>query len=333
LYTEGRLVIDGDLETFTETVCAAWAEYNQRGFWARLLSHLYLLKRNTVTRARDNIAHHYDLGNEFYKLWLDERMLYTCAYFPSENVTLEQAQLAKMDHVARKLRLQPGQEVVEAGCGWGALALHMAKHFGVRVKAYNISKEQLAYARARARAEGMEARVEYIEGDYREIEGQFDAFVSVGMLEHVGVAQYHNLGAVIHRCLRAHGRGLIHSIGRNRPSPMNTWIERRIFPGGYPPALSEIALIFEPFRFSVLDVENIRLHYAYTLRHWLKRFDLNVDKVRVMFDEPFIRAWRLYLTGSIASFMSGELQLFQVVFNHYDNNELPLTREYIYSNR
>jgi cyclopropane-fatty-acyl-phospholipid synthase len=176
----------------------------------------------------------------------------------------------------------------------------------------------------------MEARVEYIEGDYREIEGQFDAFVSVGMLEHVGVAQYHNLGAVIHRCLRAHGRGLIHSIGRNRPSPMNTWIERRIFPGGYPPALSEMALIFEPFRFSVLDVENIRLHYAYTLRHWLKRFDLNVDKVRVMFDEPFIRAWRLYLAGSIASFLSGELQLFQVVFNHHDDNHLPLTREYIY---
>jgi cyclopropane-fatty-acyl-phospholipid synthase len=331
LYTEGRLLIDGDLEVFLDTISRSLPQYNQRGWWSRLLAQFYLLKRNTLSRAKDNIYHHYDLGNEFYRLWLDREMVYTCAYFPTEDASLEQAQHAKMDHIARKLRLRPGQQVIEAGCGWGALALHLAKHFGVTVKAYNISKQQLAYARERARAEGMDDRVEYIESDYREIDSKCDAFVSVGMLEHVGVAHYRDLGAVINRCLRDHGRGLIHSIGRNRPAPMNAWIERRIFPGAYPPTLSEMAAIFEPFQFSILDVENIRLHYAQTLRHWLQRFDSNADKVRAMFDEPFVRAWRLYLAGSIMAFKHGELQLFQVVFNRHDNNDLPLTREFLYS--
>ena len=331
LYTEGRIGIDGDLEIFLESLSRALPEYEQRGLWSKLLARLYLLKRNTQHRAKDNIYHHYDLGNDFYKLWLDQQMLYTCAYFPSRDASLEAAQIAKMNHVGRKLRLQPGQEVVEAGCGWGALALHLARHFGVKVKAYNISKEQLAYARECAQAEGMSQQVEYIEGDYREIKGDFDAFVSVGMLEHVGVKHYGELGAMINRCLRADGVGLIHSIGRNRPAPMNAWIERRIFPGAYPPSLSEMAAIFEPFQFSVLDTENIRLHYIYTLRNWLQRFDQNVETVRAMFDEAFVRAWRLYLSGSAAAFAAGDLQLFQVVFNRQANNDIPLTREYIYS--
>lgn len=330
LYTEGRVLIDADLEKFMLLLDQSLPDHHERSLWAKLLAKLYLLKRNTMSRAKDNIYHHYDLGNEFYQLWLDQNMLYTCAYYPTDDATLEQAQLAKMDHVARKLRLKPGQEVVEAGCGWGALALHFAKHFGVKVKAYNISKEQLAYARERAQREGMSDRVEYIEGDYREIRGDYDAFVSVGMLEHVGIHQFRDLGVVINRCLRSHGRGLIHSIGRNRPAPMNAWIERRIFPGAYPPAMSEMVEIFEPFRFSIQDVENIRLHYAQTLRHWLQNFDNNVDKVRAMFDEPFIRAWRFYLASSSAAFLCGELQLFQVVFNRYDHNDLPLTRDYLY---
>jgi len=192
--------------------------------------------------------------------------------------------------------------VVEAGCGWGALARHMAKHYGVTVKAYNISRQQLAYARDRARQEGLVGRVEYIEDDYRNIRGQYDAFVSVGMLEHVGVDNYPMLGAVAKKALRKHGRGLIHSIGRNRPGTMSAWIERRIFPGAHPPCLSEMMQIFEPNTFSVLDVENLRLHYARTLAHWLERFEANVDKVEAMTDPAFVRAWRLYLAGSMASF-------------------------------
>lgn len=329
LYTTGRLHIDGDVATCLEAITSNLPDFEQRR-WAKALSKLYLFRRNTLSRAKDNIYHHYDIGNDFYKLWLDERMLYTCAYFPTQETTLEDAQLAKMDHVCRKLRLQEGEEVVEAGCGWGALALHMAKHYGVKVKAYNISKEQLAFARERAREQKLDNQVEFIEGDYRQIGGDFDAFVSVGMLEHVGIKQFPDLGTVMNRCLRSHGRGLIHTIGRNRPAPMNAWIEKRIFPGAYPPSLGEMMTLFEPWKFSILDVENLRLHYAETLRHWLDRFEDNADKVKTMFDDAFVRAWRLYLAGSIAAFVVGDLQLFQVVFNRFDDNEIPATREFMY---
>lgn len=330
LYSEGRVEIPDDLVVFMETVSRTELDYQHQSLWAKLVAGLYLLRRNTVSRAQDNIYHHYDIGNDFYELWLDKQLIYTCAYFPSPTATLEEAQIAKLDHVCRKVRLQPGEQVVEAGCGWGALALHMARHYGVEVKAYNISREQLAYARERAHQEGLDQQVQFIEGDYRHIEGQFDAFVSVGMLEHVGVKHYRELGDVMNRCLRPHGRGLIHSIGRNRPAPMNAWIEKRIFPGAYPPSLMEMQNLFEPWRFSILDVENIRLHYAETLRHWLQRFEANADRVARMFDQAFVRAWRFYLSGSIAAFTTGELQLFQVVFARYDNNDIPWTREFIY---
>ena len=331
LYMEGRLQLEGDLYKTTRLLCDCLPDHEQRGRWHRWLSQFYLLKRNSLRRAKSNIYHHYDIGNEFYQLWLDRQMVYTCAYFQQPDMSLEQAQIAKLDHVSRKLQLQAGQQVVEAGCGWGALAIHMAKHYGVKVKAYNISKEQLAYARERARQGGLSEQVEFIEGDYRQVQGEFDVFVSVGMLEHVGLKHYHELGETINRVLRPQGRGLIHTIGRNRPMPMNAWIERRIFPGAYPPTLSEMAPIFEPFRFSVLDVENLRLHYAETLRHWLERFDQNVEPVRRMFDDAFVRAWRLYLAGSRVSFEIGELQLFQVVFNRYAANDIPATRDFLYA--
>lgn len=331
LYTEGRLRVDGDLVRLMEIVNGNLPDYGERGWLPWLLSQLYLVKRNSLQRARDNIHHHYDLGNEFYRLWLDKCMVYTCAYFPKPELTLEQGQVAKLDHVSRKLRLQPGETVAEAGCGWGALALHMAKRYGVKVKAFNISKEQLAYARERATQEGLNDRVEFIEGDYREITGQVDAFVSVGMLEHVGKRHYREMGAVINRVLAPHGRGLIHSIGRNRPQPMNAWIEKRIFPGAYPPSPGELMAVFEPWRLSVLDMENLRLHYAETLRHWLERFDAHIEQVRQMFDERFVRAWRLYLAGSMTAFSTGELQLFQVVFARHNQNDLPRSRDYLYA--
>jgi cyclopropane-fatty-acyl-phospholipid synthase len=236
-----------------------------------------------------------------------------------------------MDHVCRKLELKPGDRVVEAGCGWGALALHMARHYGVQVRAYNISKEQLAYARERARREGLEGRVEYLEADFREIEAECDAFVSIGMLEHVGAAHYPALGAVIDRCLTADGRGLIHTIGMNRPSRLNPWIERHIFPGAYPPSLGEMMRVFEPDNFSVLDVENLRLHYARTLEHWLQRFEAAVPQVTNMYGNSFVRQWRLYLVGSQGAFNTGELQLFQVLFARASNNAIAWTRDHLYT--
>src|SRR6185295_4327164 len=213
-----------------------------------------------------NVHGHYDLGNDFYRLWLDREMVYTCAYFPTPEVSLEAAQIHKMDLVCRKLHLRPGDRVVEAGCGWGALALHMAAHYGVTVRAFNLSSEQITYARDRAAREGLAARAEFIEDDYRNVTGTCDAFVSVGMLEHVGFSELSSLGAVIDRSLGAHGRGLLHFIGRNRPMPLNAWIRKRIFPGAYPPALAEVFdNVLGPWNLSVLDVENLRLHYARTL--------------------------------------------------------------------
>lgn len=331
-FTAGCLEVEGNL---TDFLTAVYKRINSMEAGARRLGRLAWLirhkRRSTLTAARENIHHHYDLGNDFYKLWLDEQLVYTCAYFADPRMTLEEAQRAKMDHICRKLRLQSGEKVIEAGCGWGAMAMHMARHYGVTVKAYNISHEQIVYAREQARLQGLDGRVEFIEEDWRNIRGRCDAFVSVGMLEHVGLSNYTLLGDVIDRCLEEDGRGLIHTIGQNRPGLLNPWIERRIFPGAYPPALSQIMQVFEPHRFSVLDTENLRLHYALTLRHWLDRYENTVDTVRGMFDEPFVRAWRLYLSGSLAAFESGGLQLFQLLFTREPHNQIPWTRAELYA--
>jgi cyclopropane-fatty-acyl-phospholipid synthase len=331
-YSAGRIEVKGNLIKFLETLYRTTTSVASLGFLKRqLFRWLSRPKVNSLGGSRDNIHYHYDLSNDFYKLWLDEQMVYTCAYFPHPTMTLEEAQIAKMDHVCRKVQLRPGQTVIEAGCGWGALARHMARHYGVTVRAFNISHEQIVYARERALAEGLDRQVEFVEDDYRNITGTCDAFVSVGMLEHVGVNHYRDLGGVIHRCLKPSGRGLVHSIGRNQQAPMNAWMERRIFPGAYLPTLREMMAIFEPWEFSVLDVENLRLHYAKTLEHWLHRFDQAAEQVAAMFDEKFVRTWRLYLAGSMAGFTSGFIQLFQVVFAPGTNNDVPWSRVHVYA--
>ncbi|WP_210399072.1 SAM-dependent methyltransferase [Steroidobacter denitrificans] len=332
-YSDGRIQVDGDFEQMLEEFYRGADASGSVAMARRVVHRLHRKRANTLQGSRANIHHHYDIGNEFYSLWLGSTMAYTCAYYPTPQASLDEAQLAKMDHVCRKLRLQPGQHVVEAGCGWGALALHMAQHYGVRVTAFNISREQIAYARRRAQAAGIGDRVRYVEEDYRNIEGSYDAFVSVGMLEHVGIENYPALGELINRCLKPDGLGLIHSIGRNRWKPMNRWIDRRIFPGANPPSLKQMMDLFEGCRFSVLDVENLRLHYACTLRHWHALYEQSKDRVAQMFDERFVRMWRLYLLGSIAAFTTGEMQLFQVVFSPGRNNQIPWTRDDLYQPR
>ena len=330
-YSDGSLVVEGDLVELLEVVYRASAVADKPSWLRRAADLAHRPHANTLARSRDNIHHHYDIGNDFYALWLGSTMAYTCAYYPTPTATLDEAQTAKMHHVCRKVRLKPGESVVEAGCGWGTLALHMARHYGVRVRAFNISHEQVAYARERAAREGLAGQVEYIEDDYRNISGHYDAFVSVGMLEHVGVKNYPTLGRIVRRCLGSNGRGLIHSIGRNHPARLQPWIEKRIFPGAHPPALSEMSQIFEPWDLSVLDVENLRLHYAQTLRHWLALYESAAERVRAMFDEKFVRMWRLYLAGSVAGFSTGTLQLFQVLFATSDNNDVPWTRAHLYT--
>jgi cyclopropane-fatty-acyl-phospholipid synthase len=331
-YSDGRVEIEGDLVRFLEIVYRGLDRLPETSIKAKLLRWMNRPRANTLAGSKENIHHHYDLGNEFYKLWLDTaRMQYTCAYFPHPGMTIEQAQLAKLDHVARKVQLKAGDVVYEAGCGWGGLALHFAKHYGVaKVRAFNISEEQVKFAREQAKREGLDGRVEYVLDDYRNMSGECDVFVSVGMLEHVGVDNYPTLGNVIARVLKPHGRGLIHSIGRNRAAPMNAWIEKRIFPGAYPATLAEMMRIFEGNEFSVLDVENLRLHYAETLQHWLDRFERHADAVRSMYDERFVRMWRLYLAGSKAAFLAGALQLFQIAFARPHDNTIPMSREHLY---
>jgi cyclopropane-fatty-acyl-phospholipid synthase len=330
LYSAGRLDVEGSLLELGEAVYRVSLTSTVRSPIAAVLRFVNRPRDNAEQQSRENIHHHYDIGNDFYRLWLDGQLVYTCACFADPGMTLEAAQVSKMDYVCRKLNLQPGERVAEAGCGWGALALHMARHYGAQVRAFNISTSQLAYARARAQAEGLSDRVEFVEGDYREIEGEYDAFVSIGMLEHVGQRHYRELGRVIDRVLTPAGRGLIHSIGSSISAPLNPWIERHIFPGAYTPTVREMMEVLEPFRFAVLDVENLRQHYARTLEQWLARYEQHVDEVRAMFDESFVRAWRLYLSGSLAAFRAGALQLFQVVFNRTGAGDVAWTRAVLY---
>ncbi len=331
-YSLGSLEVEGDLVRLAEIGTTHRPDFlAERSMLGKLVNVFGRAKSNNLSGSKDNIHHHYDLSNEFYRLWLDrDHMQYTCAYYENAERTLEQAQRAKLDHVCRKLQLKPGDEVVEAGCGWGGLGLFMAREYGAKVRAFNISHEQIRFAQDKAREAGLQDQVQYIEDDYRNASGKCDVFVSVGMLEHVGAENFQTLGGVIDRCLRKKGRGLIHSIGRNRPRPMNIWVEKRIFPGAYPPTIKEMMDIFEPFNFSVLDVENLRLHYAKTLEDWAQRYEENIDTIQRMFDVIFVRAWRLYLCGSIAAFRTGELQLFQVLFNRGVNNDVPWTREHLY---
>ncbi|MDX1967169.1 MAG: cyclopropane-fatty-acyl-phospholipid synthase family protein [Planctomycetaceae bacterium] len=297
---------------------AAWSQ------WRPWLTH-------SLHQSRACVEHHYDIGNDFYRIWLDRQLVYTCAYYPQPQASLDEAQTAKLDYVCRKLRLKPGERVAEAGCGWGALALHMARHYGVTVRAWNLSQEQIAYARQRAVDEGLTERVTFLDDDYRHITGEFDVFVSIGMLEHVGPRQYAGLGRLMDRVLAPRGRGLIHTIGRNYARALDPWTLKYIFPGACPPSLRQMMDLFESSGFSVLDVENLRLHYARTCADWLARYEQHIDRVREMYDETFVRMWRLYLAASSAAFVNGDLQLFQVVFNRAADNTLLTTRADWYS--
>jgi cyclopropane-fatty-acyl-phospholipid synthase len=330
-FSAGLIELDGDLVDFLQKVYLAQSPAHRSSLLERYAIYRpSRLKHNSLSKSKQNIHHHYDLGNDFYRLWLDEDMVYTCAYFPDADMSLEAAQKAKLDLVCKKLRLQPGETVVEAGCGWGSLALHMARHYGVKVRAFNISHEQIKYANERAARENLSDLIEYVEDDYRNITGDYDVFVSVGMMEHVGRSNYKAFGEVIDTVLKKNGRGLIHSISQNEPRPVSAWLEQRIFPGGYTPTLREMCEMLEPLDCVVVDVENLRMHYAKTVEHWLRRFEDHVEEITAMYDEAFVRAWRLYLSGCIANFVTNSLQLYQILFTRVWQPDVPWTRAYLY---
>lgn len=325
LYSRGKLELEGDLTRFLESMYELGLD---RGFG--LLKKSLALFRGPRADTQ-KLLQHYEFGDDFFRLWLDPAMQYSCAYYSESRWDLDQAQRAKMDYVCRKLHLMPGERVIEAGCGWGGLAIHMAGRYGVRVTAYNISAQQLRFAREQAARFGLREEVTFVQDDYRNISGRCDAFVSVGMLEHVDKQRYGELGGVMDRCLTARGRGLIHSIGRTKPVAMNQWIEKRIFRGAYAPSLRELMEVLEPWSFAVWDVENLRLHYAKTLAAWLQRFEASQIPIVARYGSEFYRAWRLYLSGSLAAFRVGDLQLYQVLFARPRCDRLPLTRAFLYA--
>ena len=285
---------------------------------------------NPAPRARRNVAHHYDLNGRLYSLFLDRDRQYSCAYFPNGNETLEQAQAAKKRHIAAKLCLdRPDLHVLDIGCGWGGLALTLARDYGARVTGITLSAEQLVEARARAAAEGLADRVSFEMLDYRSLTERFDRIVSVGMFEHVGVVHYRAFFDTVARCLQPDGVALLHSIGRSDvPGSTNPWIAKYIFPGGYCPALSEVLPRIETSRLVATDIEILRLHYAETLRHWRRRFAANRDTITSLYDERFCRMFEFYLAGSEIAFRREGHMVFQIQLAH-QQTAVPLTRDYI----
>jgi cyclopropane-fatty-acyl-phospholipid synthase len=330
----GTLTVeDGSLYDFLDLFGRNLGPAGLRAFKSPL-RHVRPMKRgfhrlNDRWRSERNVAHHYDLSGEMYGLFLDSERQYTCAYHPSGTEDLETAQRLKERHIAAKLRLEPGMRVVDLGCGWGSLAMYLARHHDVDVTAVTLSKEQVAWGNARASELGLADRVRLLHRDYREVEGTFDRVVSIGMLEHVGVRQYDAMFHRIKALLPDHGVALVHSIGRVQgPGSTNPWIKKYIFPGGYIPALSEVLPSIERSGLWVTDIEVLRLHYAHTLRQWRERFVANWDKAAALYDKRFCRMWEYYLATSEVSFRHLDNMNFQIQLAP-DRYTLPLARGYM----
>jgi cyclopropane-fatty-acyl-phospholipid synthase len=285
---------------------------------------------NPIGRAQKNVAHHYDIGNDFYKLFLDRGMQYSCAYFTSDDNTLEEAQQNKLRLIASKLDLKPGQKVLDIGCGWGDMALYLGRMAeGVQVVGVTLSKEQCKLANEKAKAHGLSDRVRFELRDYRELTERFDRIVSVGMFEHVGVAHYGEFFAKVNDLLTDTGVMLLHSIGHmSPPGTASPWLRKYIFPGAYSPALSEVFTAVEQNSLWVTDCEFLRVHYAKTLAHWASRFEANRAKVAEMYDERFCRMWEFYLISCEMMFRTGSQLVFHMQLAK-KRDAVPIIRDYI----
>ena len=289
-----------------------------------------IAQANTARRARRNVAHHYDLNGRLYSLFLDRDRQYSCGYFPRGDETIDEAQTAKKHHIAAKLLLnKPDLTVLDIGCGWGGMALTLARDYGARVTGITLSVEQLNEARARAEAEGLADRVRFELKDYRDVHEAYDRIVSVGMFEHVGAPNYKTFFETLKRCLKPDGVALLHSIGRfDGPAATNAWIAKYIFPGGYSPSLSEVFAAIEKTGLKTTDIEILRLHYAKTLMHWRKRFNANRDTITSVYDERFCRMFEFYLAASELAFRMQDHMVFQMQIARRQD-AVPLTRDYM----
>jgi len=333
-YMRGDLTIEeGDLRSFLMVVTDQREQFREPAFINLIAAMVKWLKwaagGNNRRRAVRNVAHHYDLSNDFYRLFLDRAMHYSCAYFPTGSETLEEAQSAKARHIAAKLCLAPGNRILDIGSGWGSLAIELARRAPVHVTGVTLSREQLQGARSRVDEAGLSQAIDFAFQDYRDVTGTFDRIVSVGMLEHVGFAQFEGYFAKVAQLLDRDGVALIHAIGRSddQGGP-DAWTQRYIFPGGHIPSLSEVIPAIERSGLLVTDIEILRLHYAETLRHWSQRFAENRDAAKAMYDEEFCRMWEFYLAAAEMSFRNRPLMVFQIQLAHR-KTAVPLTRDYI----
>jgi cyclopropane-fatty-acyl-phospholipid synthase len=333
-YMDGKLTIEEGSLYDLMVLFAVNLEAMPAGLLARLLNGSVTLFRrihqyNPLPRARQNVAHHYDLSDQLYQLFLDRDRQYSCGYFRDGSEDLDTAQLDKKRHIAAKLLIQPGQRVLDIGSGWGGLALYIAGECGAHVTGLTLSVEQQKLATRRAAAAGLSDRVKFYLRDYREEVGQYDRIVSVGMFEHVGLNHYRAFCAKLKSLLAPDGVALLHSIGRkDGPGTTIPWVRKYIFPGGYVPALSEVLPIIEELRLWVTDIEILRLHYADTLTAWRRRFERNRDRVRALYDERFCRMWEMYLVGSEIAFRRQDHMVFQMQLAK-TVDAVPLTRDYM----
>ena len=336
-YMDGKLTIDeGDLRDFFAVVGANMPRLYCDNRLNRVTGFLRrnvlkpIQQHNPVGKAQKNVAHHYDLSDDLFDLFLDEDRQYSCAYFATPNSTLEQAQADKKRHLASKMLLAPGQKVLDIGSGWGGMALYLAKTADVDVTGVTLSKEQHQVSNARAKEAGLSDRVRFLLQDYRELDHNFDRIVSVGMFEHVGAKHHIEFFRKVRNLLTDDGVCVLHSIGRfSEPGATNPWLRKYIFPGAYTPALSEVMTAVERSRLVTTDIEILRFHYADTLKHWWRRFTENRERIRELYDERFCRMWEFYLLACENAFRNDDQMVFQLQFTKHAMT-VPLTRDYMF---
>ncbi len=315
-YTNGNIDIEGNLQdvlSIENYIKSAVIKVPVKTKLAIVANKL--LNANSKAGAKKNISHHYDLGNDFFGLFLDKSYTYSCAYFKTQSDTLETAQNNKYELICRKIYLKDNDKVVDVGCGFGGFLIYAAKRNNIKGLGCTISKNQYEFAKQRIKEAKLDDKIEVIYEDYRNLKGTFNKFVSIGAYEHIGKNYADVFFKKINNLLEQNSIGLLHTIGHNEPLPTDPWTLKYIFPGGYLPSLEELVKRIRKVKFYIIDIENLRPHYNKTIEHWIERFEQNINKIKQMYDDKFIRMWRLYLNGAAASFKWGDTQLYQIVFS------------------
>lgn len=333
-YMDGAIEIHGNMDEIIKLLNSNQDSFKQnknRPTLARFIPSR--LRFTPLRKNQEDVSYHYDLGNDFFSLWLDETMSYSCAYFQEPDYSLRQAQEQKQEHVLKKLQLHPGETLLDIGSGWGGLILRAAQKYKVKATGITLSREQYQETKKRIKQLGLTSEVGVELMDYRALAKTgrtFDKITSIGMLEHVGQVNFPQFMLSLKKLLKEGGLALLHTITHTKESPVNSWTTKHIFPGGYIPSLREIIWLLPEYDFHVIDLESLRMHYAMTLDRWLDGFEKKVDQIKEIYGDRFVRMWRLYLSTSAASFRVSGLNVHQILFSGGLNNNLPLTRRHLY---